>query len=140
MIVLDTNVISEMTKPEPAPAVIAWLNSQPLETLYLSAITIAEQGFGIQSLDAGRRRRQLEEALAQTRELFAGRILAFDEAAAVAYSHLAAEAKSKGRGFPMADGYIAAIAAVHVFSVATRDVSPFLAVGIPVINPWEAPA
>ena len=137
MIVLDTNVISEMTKRAPSPVVAAWLDAQRAETLYLSAITIAEIRFGIACLPEGRRRESLAGAFACTEDLFAGRILAFDNEAARHYAELAASARSIGYGFPTPDGYIAAIAAAHGYVVATRDVAPFEAGGVPVINPWE---
>jgi len=140
MILLDTNVLSEMTKPMPAPAVVSWMNAQPLSTLYLTSITIAEMGSGIRALPEGRRRAELQAALERTRALFSGRILAFDEDAAVAYAGLAATARAAGKGLPTPDGYIAAIAAAHGFMIATRDVAPFLAAGISHINPWEEPA
>lgn len=138
MIVLDTNVISEMTKPQRSQWVVDWLNAQPLNTLYLTSITVAEKGYGLAAMPPGRRRQDLLAAFGQTRELFAGRILPFDEAAAITYAALAAGAKAKGRALPTADGYIAAIAATHGFAVATRDTSPFVAAGLGVINPWEA--
>ncbi|MCF8710136.1 type II toxin-antitoxin system VapC family toxin [Rhizorhapis sp. SPR117] len=137
MIVLDTNVISEMTKRAPSPAVVAWLDAQRAETLYLSAITVAEIRFGIACLPEGMRRKTLEGAFAFTEDLFAGRILAFDCEAARRYAELAASARSVGNGFPTPDGYIAAIAAAHGYAVATRDVAPFEAGGVPVINPWR---
>jgi hypothetical protein len=137
MIVLDTNVISEMTKQSPSPAVVAWLDAQRAETLYISAITIAEIRFGIACLPEGKRRDALLGAFACTEDLFAGRILAFDSEAARHYAELAASARRMGNGFPTPDGYIAAIAAAHDYAVATRDVAPFEAGGVPVINPWE---
>lgn len=137
MIVLDTNVISEMTKQSPSPAVVAWLDAQRAETLYLSAITIAEIRFGIACLPEGKRKDALLGAFACTEELFAGRILAFDSEAARHYAELAASARRMGNGFPTPDGYIAAIAAARDYAVATRDVAPFEAGGVPVINPWE---
>ena len=137
MIVLDTNVISEMTKQSPSPAVVAWLDAQRAETLYLSAITIAEIRFGIACLPEGKRRDALLRAFACIEDLLAGRILAFDSEAARHYAELAASARRMGNGFPTPDGYIAAIAAAHDYAVATRDVAPFEAGGVPVINPWE---
>lgn len=137
MIVLDTNVVSEAMKPAPNPAVQDWLNQQVAETLYLSSITIAELMFGIGALPSGRRKSALSETLDGLLHLFAGRILTFDEHAARRYGELAVKAKAAGRGFPTPDGYIAAIANAHGFIVATRDTSPFVAAGVPVINPWN---
>lgn len=137
MIVLDTNVVSEAMKPEPHPAVRAWLNNQVAETLYLSSVTLAELLFGIAALPAGRRRDALAETLDGLLKLFGDRVLPFDTDAARHYAELAMTAKNGGRGFPTPDGYIAAIAAARRFIVATRDTSPYEAAGVCVINPWE---
>ena len=137
MIVLDTNVISEMTKSAPSPIVAAWLDEQSTDGVFITAITLAEIGFGIAILPDGRRRQALQAALARTVELFEGRILSFDEGAARSYADLAAAARAAGQGFPTPDGYIAAIAAVQGYAVATRDTGPFQAGGIVVINPWD---
>ena len=136
MILLDTNVISESMKPEPNPAVRNWLDEQSAETLYLSSVTIAELMFGIGTLRNGRRKDKLGAALDGVLELFAGRILPFDIGAARRYADLAVKARAAGKGFPIPDGYIAAIAASHEFAVASRDASAFIAAGLTVIDPW----
>jgi toxin FitB len=138
MILLDTNVVSEAMKPEPVAAVRAWLDAQAAETLYLCSVTIAEMMFGIGALPNGRRKEKLTAALDGVLELFADRILPFDARAARRYAELAVRARAAGRGFPTPDGYIAAIAAAHDFSVASRDTSAFIAAGITVIGPWGA--
>lgn len=138
MILLDTNVISEAMKSEPNPAVRDWLDAQVAETLYLSSVTIAELMFGIGVLPDGRRKEGLGVALSRALTLFADRILSFDMDAAHRYAALAVRARAAGRGFPTPDGYIAAIAAARDFAVASRDISPFAAVGLVVINPWTA--
>lgn len=137
MIVLDTNVVSEAMKPEPHPAVRAWLNNQAAETLYLSSVTLAELLFGIAALPAGKRKDLLGQALDGLMGLFRDRLLPFDVDAARRYAELAVTAKTGGRGFPTPDGYIAAIAASRGFIVASRDTAPFHAAGVAVINPWE---
>lgn len=137
MIVLDTNVISEAMKAEPHPSVHAWLNNQVAETLFLSSITLAELLFGIAALPDGRRKDLLSHALDGLMKLFRDRVLPFDTDAARRYADLAVMAKSSGRGFPTPDGYIAAIAASRGFSVASRDASPYIAAGVPFINPWN---
>lgn len=137
MIVLDTNVVSEAMKPEPHPNVRAWLNAQPYETLYLSSVTLAEMLFGIGTLPNGKRKEMLNEALNGLIELFEGRILSFDIAASRQYADLAVTARATGRGFPVPDGYIAAIAVSQGFKVASRDTAPFEAASVSVINPWE---
>jgi len=138
MIVLDTNVVSEAMKPEPYPAVRAWLNDQAAETLNLSSVTLAELLFGIAALPAGKRKDRLSQALDGLMGLFRDRVLPFDTDAARRYAELAVTAKSGGQGFPTPDGYIAAIAASRGFIVASRDTAPYEAAGVSVINPWEA--
>ena len=138
MIVLDTNVVSEAMEAAPNPAVLAWLDEQAAETLYLSSVTLAELLFGIGVLPAGRRKEALAQMLDGLLALFEDRVLAFDTAAARRYADLAVTARAVGKGFPTPDGYIAAIAKARGFTVATRDVAPFKAVGLNVINPWEA--
>lgn len=139
MIVLDTNVVSEPLRQAPEARVIEWIDAQALETLYLSAITVAELRFGMASLPAGKRRDRLQESLEkQILPLFAGRVLPFDMSASKAYGELMAKARAAGLAIGAADGYIAATAAANGMIVATRDVSPFEAAGVDTINPWEA--
>jgi predicted nucleic acid-binding protein len=139
MILLDTNVVSEVMRAEPHPAVVAWLDAQAAETLYLSSITLAEVLFGIEVMPAGRRRNALAETFAGICAIFDRRILVFDAEAARRYAELATKARAAGKGFPVPDGYIAAVAAAKGFQVASRDTAPFHAAGVSVINPW-APA
>lgn len=138
MIVLDTNVISEAMKPEPHPAVRAWLNDQAAETLYLSSVTLAELLFGIAALPVGKRKDMLALTLDGLMGLFRDRVLPFDTDAARHYAELAVTARIAGRGFPTPDGYIAAIAVSRGFIVASRDTAPYKAASVAVINPWEA--
>jgi len=137
MIVLDTNVVSEAMKPEANSAVRAWLNEQVAETLYLTSVTLAEMLFGIAVLPAGKRRNTLTRALDGLLELFGDRVLPFDTDAARHYTELALAARSAGRGFPIPDGYIAAIANSRGFIVASRDTSAYEAGGLQVIDPWQ---
>jgi predicted nucleic acid-binding protein len=137
MIVLDTNVVSEAMKPEPHPGVLAWLNDQSAETLYLSSVTLAELFFGIGALPNGKRKELLAQTLDGLMKLFKGRILPFDTEAARHYAELALAAKAKGRGFPTPDGYIAAIATSQGFIVASRDTAPYEAAGVKVIDTWN---
>jgi toxin FitB len=136
MIILDTNVISETMRPLPDSAVMAWMNAQAHQTLFLTSVSIAEITFGIRLSAQGRKRDKLASILAQTFDEFNGRILPFDLAAAHVFGNFAAVARAQGRGFPLADGYIAAIAGVHGFAVASRDDSAFVAAGVKVIDPW----
>jgi predicted nucleic acid-binding protein len=138
MIVLDTNVVSEAMKPEPHPNVRAWLNKQAADTLYLSSVTLAELLFGIRALPAGKRKEMLALALDGLMELFKDRVLPFDVDAARHYADLAVIAKAAGRGFPTADGYIAAITVSRKFIVASRDIGPYQAAGVAVIDPWKS--
>lgn len=138
MIILDTNVVSEPMKRGGNPAVQAWLDQQAAETLYLTAVSLSELMVGVAILPDGRRKEGLDGALNELlARLFGSRILAFDQRAAVSYAPLVCRARAGGRIISVADGQIAAIAAVHGFTVATRDTAPFAAVGVPVINPWE---
>ena len=137
MIVLDTNVVSEVMKPAPNPHVRAWLNNQAAETLYLTSVTLAELLFGIRLLPSGKRKDILVQALDRLMALFRNRVLPFDTDAAKFYAELAVAARGAGRAFPTADGYIAAIAASRRSMVASRDVAPYEATKIVVIHPWE---
>lgn len=139
MIVIDTNVISELWKIDPNPNVLAWIDAQAVETLYLSAITVAELRYGLATMPEGRRRLIYQERLEnEVLPAFAGRVLPFDLDASQAYSNLMARARAEGRAIGKADGYIAATAAAHGLMVATRDTSPFEAAALSTINPWEA--
>jgi predicted nucleic acid-binding protein len=138
MIVLDTNVISEPLKPLPDPAVVRWLDAQDPDTLYLTATALSEVLIGIALLPAGKRKRGMEFAMQALQiRLFAGRFLSFDREAAIAFALIGSRAAAKGYSISSPECQIAAIAAVHGFSVATRDTAPFRAAGVPVINPWE---
>jgi len=137
MILLDTNIISEPLKAAGNANVLAWIDAQIVETLYLSTISLAELRFGIAALPEGKRRDMLHSSLEQrVLPLFAGRILPFDDPASQSYAMLRSRARAAGLAIAPADGYIAAIAATHGFAVATRDTSPFDAAGLTVLNPW----
>jgi predicted nucleic acid-binding protein len=139
MILLDTNVVSEPLRSAPEARVIEWIDAQPLETLFLSAVTVAELRAGVALLPAGKRRDGLQESLERrVLPLFAGRVLPLDLACTPAYADLMARARTAGVSIATADGYIAAIAAANGFVVATRDTAPFETAGVVVINPWLA--
>lgn len=138
MILLDTKVVSEPLRPEPNVRVINWLDAQLLETLYLSAMTVAELRAGVALMPAGQRRDKLNGYLEKSvLPPFAGRVLAFDLACTNAYAQVLATARRAGSGIGTADALIAAVAAANGLIVATRDTSPFEAAGLIVINPWE---
>ncbi len=137
MILLDTNVVSEPLRHAPEARVIEWIDAQALETLYLSAITVAELRAGVALLPAGKRRASLHDNLEKrVLPLFVGRVLPFDMACTKAYAELTAKARTAGRAIATADGYIAASAAANGFAVATRDTHPFQAAGLTAIDPW----
>lgn len=138
MILIDTNVLSELMRAKPAPEVLAWIDAQPTSQLFISSITVAEILYGIARMADGKRKQGLLDlATLMFDEDFAGRILSFDSDAAVHYAALAAESEAKGTVVDMADGQIAAIAALHDARVATRNVRHFDYLDVPVINPWE---
>ena len=126
MILLDTNVISEPLKLSADAGVLAWIDAQSIDTLYLSAMSLAELRFGIAALPTGKRKETLHLGLEQRiLPLFADRILPFDASASQAYADILSTARTQGRAISTADGYIAATAKCHGFMVATRDASPF---------------
>jgi toxin FitB len=138
VIVLDTNVVSEPMKPDGSVVVLDWLDRQATETLYLTTPSLAELLVGIQVLPAGRRKTGLAAALTELMAgLFDVRILPFDRQSAEMYATLVGRARRAGCAISVADAQIGAIAAVHGFTVATRDTVPFTAAGVPVINPWS---
>ncbi|MDR2881166.1 MAG: type II toxin-antitoxin system VapC family toxin [Azoarcus sp.] len=137
MILLDTNVISEPLRRAPETRVIEWIDAQPLETLYLSSITVAELRAGVALLPTGKRRTALHEDLEKrVLPMFIGRVLPFDMACTNAYAELLAKVRSVGKAIGTADACIAAIALTNGLIVATRDTGPFQATGLTVINPW----
>lgn len=139
MILLDTNVISEPQRQTPDARVLDWIDAQALETLYLSAITVAELRAGIALMPTGKRRDNLNENLEKRLlPLFANRVLSFDMVCAKAYAELIARSRAAGLALQTADAFIAASALANGLIVATRDTSPFEAAGLEVINPWNA--
>lgn len=139
MIVLDTNVVSELMRPVAAPAVVEWAADIPRRTLFTTAITQAEILSGIGQLPEGRRRRALAEAAeAIFAEAFAGRVLPFDSAATAHFARLAAARRRAGRPIGSFDALIAATALSTGAALATRNVSDFDGLGLALVNPWEA--
>lgn len=138
MIVLDTNVISEPLRQSPDPRVVEWIDAQVIETLYVTAVTVAELRFGIALMAAGKRRDGLLKRIeAEVLPLFDERVLYFDMSAALSYGALMAKARAEGLAVGTADGYIAATVAANGMKIATRDAKLFEAVGISVLNPWD---
>ncbi len=138
MILLDTNVISEPQRRAPNQRVLDWLDAQALETLYLSAITVAELRAGIALLPPGKRQDSLNTYLEEhLLAMFANRVLDFDLSCTRAYAELLARSRAAGLTVQTADALIAAVALANGFHVASRDTKPFEAAGVKVINPWE---
>ena len=139
MILLDTNVISALMQREVDPIVLAWLDSQPPESIWTTSITIFEIRFGLEILASGRRRRSLEEAFtAMIEQDFEGRVVAFDEAAAHAAAQIAAERRRLGRSIEIRDVQIAGVAAARKAAIATRNVRHFQGLGPDLIDPWSS--
>lgn len=139
MIILDTNVVSELLRPAPNQAVATWLDAQQGSSVCLTSVSEAELRYGLAMLPSGKRRDALATAISGIlRDLFSGRILPFDSAAAAAYASIASERRAAGRPISQMDCQIAAIAFVADASLATRNERDFDGCGVAVINPWCA--
>jgi len=138
MIILDTNVISELQKPKPNLNVVKWLDQQEPTNLYITSITAAELWFGAYSLPDGKRATKLQDAIAYiVEDQFRDRILPFDQTASLYYGMRMAEARSEGNAIGFADGMIAAVAiSNNLAPIATRDTAPFEAFRLRIINPF----
>lgn len=137
MIVLDTNVLSEVLRPQPDETVLAWLAAQPAMALFTTSVTRAEVFYGLLLLPEGRRREQLQNAVtAVFAEDFGGRVLPFDDLAAGAYAHMAAARRSMGRPISQFDAMIGGIARSRGAALATRNTRDFEGCGIELVNPW----
>lgn len=137
MILLDTNVVSEVMKSRPEAAVVAWLNGQHSEKLFVSAITIGEIAYGLRILPDGKRRSDLGQRFERfVAQAFDQRVLAYDEMAARIYGELMGDRRERGRPISISDGQIAAIARLNHLAVATRNVADFEDCGIDLVNPF----
>lgn len=138
MIILDTNVVSEIYRPRPSRAVIAWLDAQPRASLYLCTPVLAELRFGVELLEPSSRRDRLRDSIDRLEiEIYRDRILAFDAASAVEYGRLAASRQRAGRPIEQMDALIASIALINGATLATRNEKDFADLGIDVFNPFE---
>ena len=138
MIILDTNVLSALMRQAPEAPVVAWLDRQPAESVWITSITLFETRLGIALLPKGRRRQTLEAAFAQLlQEDLENRILDFDSTAATAAASLAAGRQKAGRPVDMRDTQIAGIALARRAMLATRNVRHFQDLNVSVVNPWE---
>lgn len=137
MIILDTNVVSEMMKEHPEQAIADWLDAQNLRSLYVTTINLMELRYGVHLLPEGKRKQALWEVLDFTlAKLFDDRELSFTRHAAEATATIAAETKNRGVNLGVADLQIAGIAMAHGFAVVSRDTLPFAEAGVSLINPW----
>lgn len=138
MIVVDTNVASELMRPSPSERVRDWVRRQPGKDLYTSAITVAEIRYGIERLPEKRRKVELRSTAVEVFDAFADRVLAFDVAAAEQYSLIVSHRERLGTPIEGFDAQIAAICRAHGAALATRNVSDFRETGIGVVNPWDS--
>jgi len=139
MIILDTNVISELMRPKPSARVVAWVRRQPATELFTTSISEAEIFYGIELLASGKRRDALMQAAeAMFVEDFAGRIFGFESEAARSFSKIAVQRRALGRPVNHADAQIAAIAQVRSAKLATRNTADFVGCGVELVDPWSA--
>lgn len=137
MIVLDTNVLSEVLRPVPESSVMAWLANQPRASLFTTAVTRGEILYGIRLLSDGKRRRGLGDAAIKIfDEDFAGHVLSFDSEAADMYAEISASRRTAGKPISQFDSMIVAMARSRGASLATRNVKDFDDCGTDIINPW----
>lgn len=138
MIILDTNIISELMRAEPAPQVLAWIRGRSGSSLFTTSLAQAEIYYGLALLPEGQRRNALEAAARAMFETdFAERVLSFDTSAAPVYADIAAARRLAGRPIAQIDAQIAAIARARGARLATRNVKDFEGCGIELINPWS---
>ena len=139
MILLNTNVVSDLMRPVPNPAVLAWVDAQSDRGLWLCSVVVSELLYGLARLPMGSRRAQLTQAFeAMLAEDFAGRVLAFDLPAAVVYADLVSAREQQGQPLAMADAQIAATCLAHGARLATRNVRDFEGLGLSWLNPWTS--
>ena len=135
---LDTCVVSELSRPRPDPGVVAWMSEADVASLHLSAITIGEVRRGTLRLPAGKRRTSLSDWSERLRRSFAGRVLPIDETVALRWAEIAARAEQSGRPGSFADRLIAATALDRGLTLVTRNVTDFKPFGVALLNPWTA--
>jgi predicted nucleic acid-binding protein len=138
MIVVDTNVLSEVMKPVPSVAVLRWMAARPAASLFTTTITLGEVLYGLEIVPHGKRRTALQRAIGTIFEVeFSGRILTFDRDAARAFADISARCRRLGRPIGELDAQIAAIAQSRGAAVATRNISDFQDCGVELIDPWQ---
>ena len=137
MIVLDTDVVSELMRAAPEPGVLTWLNAQATHELWLNSVVVSDLLYGVARLPEGARKQQLAQTVsAMLDEDFMGRVLPFDLESAVIYAELVANQERQGHALAMADAQIAAICLAHGAVLATRNVKHFGGLGLSLLNPW----
>jgi len=137
MIILDTNVVSELMRAAPAPGVLSWLAQHRASDVYTTAITVAEIRNGIARLPGGRRRDGLQQAADEIFAAFPDQVLSFDLRAAAAYADLVAQRESTGSPISGFDAQIAAICRTHLATLATRNIADFNGTEVVTVNPWQ---
>lgn len=138
-LLLDTNVLSEVTKPSPDEGVLRWIHALDEDRTFISIVSIAEIRRGIALMDSGRKREALGEWLAHDLpQRFENRIIPVEGPVALAWGDLMALAKRSGRGLASMDGLIAATAVAHRLTLATRNTKDFEGFGVDIFNPWTA--
>lgn len=138
MIVLDTNVVSELMRATPAPTVLRWVDAQDPASLWIASVTVQELYYGIARLPAGKRQSRINELVtSMLDEDFAGQVAAYDGEAAAIAGQLLARCEKTGRRMPLADAQIAAICLAHQATLATRNSRDFDGAGLDLINPWN---
>ena len=138
MIMLDTNVLSALMQQQPDPQVVAWLDDQPAESIWLNSITLFEARYGLALLASGQRKNMLQERFEELlQDDLQNRVLLFDANAATQAAQLAADRKARGRPVDMRDTFIAGIALARRATLATRNTRHFDDLSVPIVNPWE---
>jgi predicted nucleic acid-binding protein len=136
LVVLDTNLVSELMRPVPFAGVLAWVERQPARAGCTTAVTVAEVQYGIARLPSGRRKDELETAMTEVLAAFSDRILPFDSSAAVHYAQVVVERERAGTPITGFDAQIAAIRWLHGAVLATRNTTDFLGLGLDLVDPW----
>lgn len=138
MIILDTNVLSALMQHQPDPVVVAWLDLQPAQSIWISSVTLFEARYGLELMASGQRKAGLQERFEQLiREDLGNRVVLFDANAATQAAQLAAQRKVRSRPVDMRDTFIAGIALARRATLATRNVKHFDDLLTSVINPWD---
>jgi toxin FitB len=137
MIIVDTNVLSELMRPAPSPTVRSWASAQPAGEVFTTAITVAEVGYGLHRLPSGLRKDRLQAAASEIFTAFRGQVLPFDLQAAGHYASIVSYRESIGLPIEGFDGQIAAICRCHNATLATRNTSDFAETGVDLLNPWQ---